>query len=152
MYLFKYIWPNVFLKMYLSNCICQNVFFCLSISLIKCLKGQKCLGLLFNVKNQKWLSDQWVSQWQGHILSCSGQLKTTSFQSTCIVCRAVTSLDLENMIITLKRLLLFFNLGARKSHFWAPENGHFQQKCRLMGTKKWDFERPNLKSETTFSR
>ena len=28
----------------------------LSISLIKCLKGQKCLGLLFNVKNQKWLS------------------------------------------------------------------------------------------------
>ena len=32
-----------------------------------CLKGQKCLGLLFNVKNQKWLSHsvtQWViSQW-----------------------------------------------------------------------------------------
>ena len=85
MNLSKCICPNIFVqmyfskcicKMYLSNCICQNVFFsCLSISLIKCLKGQKCLGLLFNVKNQKWLSqwvsDQWVSdQWQGHLLSC----------------------------------------------------------------------------------
>ena len=66
--------------MYLSNCIWQNVFFsCVSISLIKC---QRCLGLLFNVKNQKWLSEwvsewvsQWLSEWQGHLLSCSGQLK-----------------------------------------------------------------------------
>ena len=77
MYLVKWICLNVFVQIYLSKCIsqnvfvkfiCQNVFFsCLSISLIKCLKGQKCLGLLFNVKNQKWLShsvsDQWVSEW-----------------------------------------------------------------------------------------
>ena len=47
---------------------------CLLITLIKCLKGhkslgslgsvvkgQKCLGLLFNVKNQKWLTES-VSQ------------------------------------------------------------------------------------------
>jgi len=77
-YLYKCISQNVFVKLYLSKCICQNVFFsCLSISLIKCLKGQKCQGLVFNVKNQKWLRhsvtqsvSQWVSQWQGHLLSC----------------------------------------------------------------------------------
>ena len=72
MYLVKWICLNVFVQIYLSKCIsqnvfvkciCQNVFFsCLSISLIKCLKGQKCLGLLFNVKNQKWLSHS-VTQW-----------------------------------------------------------------------------------------
>ena len=55
----KCIFQIVFVKLYLSKCI----FSCLSISLIKCLKGQKCLGLLFNVKNQKWLSDQSVSEW-----------------------------------------------------------------------------------------
>ena len=94
MNLSKCICPNIFVqmyfskcicKMYLSNCICQNVFFsCLSISLIKCLKGQKCLGLLFNVKNQKWLSQwvtQWLSEWQGHLLSCSGQLKSLTKQT-----------------------------------------------------------------------
>ena len=68
MNLSKCICSNIFVQMYFSKCICQNVFFsCLSISLIKCLKGQKCLGLHFNVKNQKWLtqslSDQWVSEW-----------------------------------------------------------------------------------------
>ena len=77
MYLLKYICPNVFLKMYLSNCICQNVFFCLSISLIKCLKGQKCLGLLFNVKNQKVAQrvvSEWVSDRSAYWAVC-GQLK-----------------------------------------------------------------------------
>ena len=91
MYLVKWICLNVFVqmyfskcicKMYLSNCICQNVFFsCLSISLIKCLKGQKCLGLLFNVKNQKWLSEwvsewvtQWLSQWQNGPLILSKRI------------------------------------------------------------------------------
>ena len=79
MYLSKYISPHVFVKLYLSNCICQNVFFsCLSISLIKCLKGfkgQKCLGLLFNVKNQKVA--QWVSQWVSDSVTQSVSDKVT---------------------------------------------------------------------------
>ena len=33
-----------------------------------------------------------------------------------------------------------------------PENGHFWGKCPFSGAQKWDFECPNPKSETTFSR
>ena len=33
-----------------------------------------------------------------------------------------------------------------------PENGHFGGKCPFSGAQKWDFECPNPKSETTFSR
>ena len=44
---------------------------CLLITLIKCLKGFKSLGSLCNVKSKS----QWVTQWQGHLLSCCGQLK-----------------------------------------------------------------------------
>ena len=63
------------LKMYFSKCISQNDFlkmyfskyiFCLFITLIKCLKSNKSLGLFFNAKNQKlsqsvsdWVSDHW---------------------------------------------------------------------------------------------
>ena len=47
---------------------------CLFITLIKCLKGRKSLGSLCNVKSKSTLS-QLVSEWQGHLLSCSGQLK-----------------------------------------------------------------------------
>ena len=43
-----------------------------------------------------------------------------------------------------------FSFGHPKNHFWALENGHFWPKCSLLGTKKWDFEHPNLKTETTF--
>ena len=35
---------------------------CFLVTLIKCLKGHRSLGSLFNVKNQKWLS-QSVTQW-----------------------------------------------------------------------------------------
>ena len=49
----KMYFSNVMLKMYFSKCIFQEVFFCLLITLIKCLKGHKSLELLFNVKNQK---------------------------------------------------------------------------------------------------
>ena len=45
---------------------------CFLITLIKCLKGHKSLVSLFLCQ----LSKSWVSQWQGHLLSCSGQLKT----------------------------------------------------------------------------
>ena len=86
MNLSKCICSNIFVQMYFSKCICQNVFFsCLSISLIKCLKGQKCLGLLFSVKIKRcvsewvseWsvISDQWVSDKVTYWAVC-GQLKT----------------------------------------------------------------------------
>ena len=45
-----------------------------------------------------------------------------------------------------------FGFGHSKSHFWAPENGHFWQKCPFLGAQKWVFECPNRKTETTFSR
>ena len=96
MYLVKWICLNVFVQIYLSKCIsqnvfvkciCQNVFFsCLSISLIKCLKGQKCLGLLFNVKNQKWLSHsvtQSVSDKVTYWAVC-GQLKMYLVKWICL--------------------------------------------------------------------
>ena len=35
-----------------------------------------------------------------------------------------------------------------KSHFLSLEKGHFRQKCPLLGTKKWDFERPNLRTDS----
>ena len=44
---------------------------CFLITLKKCLKGRKSLGSLCNVKSKS----EWVTQWQGHLLSCSGQLK-----------------------------------------------------------------------------
>ena len=45
---------------------------CFLITLIKCLKGRKSLGSLCNVKRKS----HWLSEWQGHLLSCCGQLKT----------------------------------------------------------------------------
>ena len=45
---------------------------CFLITLIKSLKGRNSLGSLCNVKSK---SPEWVSQWQGHLLSCCGQLK-----------------------------------------------------------------------------
>ena len=45
------------------------------ITLIKCLKGHKSLGSLCSVlKSKGWLTDS-VSEWQGHLFSCCGQLK-----------------------------------------------------------------------------
>ena len=52
---------------------------CFLITLIKCLKGHKSLGSLCNVKSKSQWVSEWVSesvsQWQGHLLSCCGQLK-----------------------------------------------------------------------------
>ena len=41
---------------------------CFLITVIKCLKGHRSLGSLFNVKKQKVA--QSLTQWQGHLLSC----------------------------------------------------------------------------------
>ena len=49
---------------------------CFLITLIKCLKGHKSLGSLCNVKSKSYSVTDWLSQWQGHLLSCCGQLKT----------------------------------------------------------------------------
>ena len=51
---------------------------CLLITLIKCLEGHKSLGSLGSVV--KGLIVSWVgpTKGQGHLLSCSGQLKTKS--------------------------------------------------------------------------
>ena len=59
---------------------------CFLITLIKCLKGHKSLGSLCNVKSKSTVSDwvsQSVSQWQGHLLSCSGQLKSKTCSDSC---------------------------------------------------------------------
>ena len=72
------------------------------ICLIKCLKGHKSLGSLFNcfldVKIKRSLSE-WLSQWQGHLLSCCGQLKKhpvhAFFQSVfshCVFLRGLSDL------------------------------------------------------------
>ena len=62
---------NVF---HFSICIFQNIFFLwLLITLFKCLKGQKSLGLLFYVKNKKvsqWVISDMVTYW-----AVCGQLK-----------------------------------------------------------------------------
>ena len=63
----------------LSQIVKMLVKSCFLITLIKCLKGHRSLGLLFFCQVVKSLvSDsvsEWLSQWQGHLLSCSGQLK-----------------------------------------------------------------------------
>ena len=61
---------------------------CFLINLIKSVKGHKSLGLLFNVKNKKWLSDQWVisDQWVSDKVTywaVCGQLKKDN------ICRMV---------------------------------------------------------------
>ena len=49
--------------------------------LIKCRKGHKSLGSLCNVKSKsQWVSES-VSEWQGHLLSCSGQLNSPDCKS-----------------------------------------------------------------------
>ena len=56
----------------LSKIVKMLVRSCFFITLIKCLKGHRSLGSLFNVKKQKvaqWVSES-VSPWQGHLLSC----------------------------------------------------------------------------------
>ena len=35
-----------------------------------------------------------------------------------------------------------------KSHFLSLEIGHFWQKCPFLSGKKWDFERPNLRTDS----
>ena len=50
-----------------------------------------------------------------------------------------------------EKVVSVFSFGNPKSLFLALENGHFCQKCPFSGAKKWHFERPNLKTETTFS-
>ena len=55
---------------------------CFLITVIKCLKGDRSLRLLFNVKKTKGES---VSQWQGHLLSCqvtAKKLKIFSFSNS----------------------------------------------------------------------
>ena len=54
--------------------------------------------------------------------------------------------------VGVKKVVSVFRFGHSKTHFWAPKNGHFCQKCPFSGAQKWDFECPNPKSETTFSR
>ena len=57
----------------LSKIVKMLVRSCFLITVIKCLKGHRSLGSLFNVKNKKWLSDSVtdsLSEWQGHLLSC----------------------------------------------------------------------------------
>ena len=51
-----------------------------------------------------------------------------------------------------EKVVSVFRFGHSKTHFRAPKNGHFCQKCPFSGAQKWDFECPNPKSETTFSR
>ena len=52
---------------------------CLLITLIRCLKGHKSLGSLCTVKMKSHLVSQRVSEWRGHLLSCSGHLKRQVF-------------------------------------------------------------------------
>ena len=37
--------------------------------------------------------------------------------------------------------------GRSKSHFLVPKSGHFCRKCPFSSDKKWDFERPNLRTD-----
>ena len=68
-------WSNVSIV-----CVFLWVRTCPFITLIRCLEGLKTILLFFCISISKVLSE-WVSQWQGHLLSCSGQLKTTCVAS-----------------------------------------------------------------------
>ena len=39
------------------------------------------------------------------------------------------------------------SFGRSKSHFLSREKGHFRQKCPFSRDKKWDLERPILRTE-----
>ena len=55
----------------LSTIVKMLVRSCFLITVIKCFKGHRSLGSLFNVKKTNRGSvTEWVSQWQGHLLSC----------------------------------------------------------------------------------
>ena len=65
---------------YLCLCLCLCYCFflvrsCLFITLIKCLKGHKSLGSLCSVMKTLIVSGARPRDGQGHLLSCSGQLK-----------------------------------------------------------------------------
>ena len=64
------------LSLYLSLSIFL-VMSCLFITLIKCLKGHKSLGSLCSVVKTLIVSGNRQTKGQGHLLSCSGQLKRT---------------------------------------------------------------------------
>ena len=74
-------------KIVIKNCH-QKLPSCLLITLIKCLKGHKSLGSLCIVVKTLIVSgnrqrDQ-GTKGQGHLLSCSGQLKTEIIKNTSI--------------------------------------------------------------------
>ena len=52
--------------------------------------------------------------------------------------------------VGVKKWSLFSDLAAQSPIFWAFENKHLFKKCPILGTKKWDYGRPNPKTETTF--
>ena len=53
-----------------------------NVSLIKCLKGHMSLGSPWLLETKVWLT-QWLSEWQGHLLSCSVQLKIYIKKGKC---------------------------------------------------------------------
>ena len=66
----------------LSTIVKMLVRSCVLITVIKCLKGHRSLGSLFNVKKQKVAQSvsEWVSEWQGHLLSCQVTAKKAVFR------------------------------------------------------------------------
>ena len=48
-----------------------------------------------------------------------------------------------------EKVVSVFRFGHSKTHFRAPKNGHFCQKCPFSGAQKWDFE--SLTCEIPFS-
>ena len=65
------------MSLYSSLSLSLSIFLvmsCLLITLIKCLKGHRSLGSLFEWQLVKSLVTESVSEWQGHLLSCCGQL------------------------------------------------------------------------------
>ena len=77
------------------------------ITLIKCLKGHKSLGSLCNVKSKsKNTVTQWLSQWQGHLLSCCGQLKIVALEK-------FNKSDLTQLLMSLRVLTLQMSLRTK---------------------------------------
>ena len=91
------------------------------VKIVKCLKGHKSLGSRCNVKIRRSLS-QSVTEWQGHLLSCSGQLKRRGNLSDFMCIKLVGNnwLSLPPMYNTLK--LLWSNVFLSQVHHKVFKN------------------------------
>ena len=109
---------------------------CFLITLIKCLKGHKSLGLFFVCQVVKSSVTQWLSEWQGHLLSCSGQLKRSSgweinykIQCYCSFYSMILDSSIARCNKSWCQTQTFINTNLIKTNKWRQTNNVRKIQC-----------------------